>query len=314
MPNLAMQYIINSWKMLNSKYSTNLKLAQKHYRARVLELRELIVGEEEKFKRLVAEIEEIRAGLWDNKIAAKISGVSLKEPTEMTVDDPPEAVAEVRITYMPEPLANGLQVAENHSEASVPGEHIAPDSNVEDDAPKPSERSPIAVGSRAEPIQTEAVKRTASDAPTLDENAQEQEAVASQTPPPPNVAEAELEPELSPPADDPSPSEVPAPSVSAESPAKSEGEGSAAEVEEQTEESASVMEVEEADESEGDVVEEEEEREEEEEEEEEEEPQPTSATSTRASKRKGSETDAPESQPDKKRAREASQPIDEDEA
>ncbi|KIM90840.1 hypothetical protein PILCRDRAFT_811329 [Piloderma croceum F 1598] len=64
------------------KNSTNLMLAQRHYQARVLELRELIVNEEVKFKRIVSEIEEIRSGLWDSKITTKITGVPIKESTE----------------------------------------------------------------------------------------------------------------------------------------------------------------------------------------------------------------------------------------
>ncbi|KZT26869.1 hypothetical protein NEOLEDRAFT_1089501 [Neolentinus lepideus HHB14362 ss-1] len=46
----------------------HLKLAQRHYQARVFELRELIAAEELKFKTLVKEIDEIRAGLWDERI------------------------------------------------------------------------------------------------------------------------------------------------------------------------------------------------------------------------------------------------------
>jgi bromodomain-containing protein 8 len=69
------------------KDGTNLILAQRHYQARVLELRELIVGEEVKFKRIVSEIEEIRSGLWDNKIKAKITGVPMDEPIEDVAED-----------------------------------------------------------------------------------------------------------------------------------------------------------------------------------------------------------------------------------
>lgn len=76
----------------------NLRLAQQHYRARVLELRDLIAAEEEKFKsvsstarqlfvsfgtcfrRLAAEIDDIRSGVWDDKIAAKITGAT--QPVE----------------------------------------------------------------------------------------------------------------------------------------------------------------------------------------------------------------------------------------
>ncbi|KZT05506.1 uncharacterized protein LAESUDRAFT_726769 [Laetiporus sulphureus 93-53] len=50
----------------------HLKLAQHHYQRRVLELRELIAAEEAKFKTLVAEIDQIRDGLWDDKIRAQL--------------------------------------------------------------------------------------------------------------------------------------------------------------------------------------------------------------------------------------------------
>ena len=64
---------------------TNLALAQHYYRARLIELRELILSEEAKFKwvylefcmeilglltsrRIVSEIDEIRLGRWDERI------------------------------------------------------------------------------------------------------------------------------------------------------------------------------------------------------------------------------------------------------
>ncbi|KAF9222004.1 Bromodomain-containing protein [Gyrodon lividus] len=51
----------------------NLRLAQRHYSARLLQLRDLIAAEEVKFKRLVAEIDEIRSGAWDDRIRAKLA-------------------------------------------------------------------------------------------------------------------------------------------------------------------------------------------------------------------------------------------------
>ncbi|PPQ94039.1 hypothetical protein CVT25_009887 [Psilocybe cyanescens] len=45
----------------------NLQLAQKHYRSRFLELQGLILNEESKFKTVLKEIEDIRAGLWDKQ-------------------------------------------------------------------------------------------------------------------------------------------------------------------------------------------------------------------------------------------------------
>jgi bromodomain-containing protein 8 len=75
-----------------------LKLAQIHYQVRILELRELILAEELKFKRvlisdicaaflnnssyraILAEIDEIQAGLWDDKIRADLGISSPAEP------------------------------------------------------------------------------------------------------------------------------------------------------------------------------------------------------------------------------------------
>lgn len=63
----------------------NLQLAQKHYHSRFLELRELILAEELKFKTVLKEIEEIKLGLRDKEIQAKITGENpskrLKENT-----------------------------------------------------------------------------------------------------------------------------------------------------------------------------------------------------------------------------------------
>ncbi|KAG6868523.1 hypothetical protein C0993_001624 [Termitomyces sp. T159_Od127] len=63
----------------------NHKLAEKYYIARVQELREQILAEEEKFKAIVSEIEAIRAGNFDAEIAAKITGVPI-ESTEPMVE------------------------------------------------------------------------------------------------------------------------------------------------------------------------------------------------------------------------------------
>jgi bromodomain-containing protein 8 len=60
----------------------NLKLAQKFYSARLLELRDLIAAEEVKFKTIVVEIQHIRAGKWDDKIRAKLSGIELEPEAE----------------------------------------------------------------------------------------------------------------------------------------------------------------------------------------------------------------------------------------
>ncbi|KAI6047149.1 hypothetical protein EDC04DRAFT_3135854 [Pisolithus marmoratus] len=72
----------------------HLKLAQHHYSARLLELRDLIVAEEANFKRIVAEINEIRSGSWDEKIKNKLSdGVPYSEETSPS---PAQNVQELR--------------------------------------------------------------------------------------------------------------------------------------------------------------------------------------------------------------------------
>ncbi|KAI0335468.1 hypothetical protein GY45DRAFT_1366563 [Cubamyces sp. BRFM 1775] len=62
----------------------HLKLAQRYYVARVTELRELIAAEETKFKTLVTEIDEIRSGAWDDKIRASVGIVSEHEQETQT--------------------------------------------------------------------------------------------------------------------------------------------------------------------------------------------------------------------------------------
>ncbi|KIK48921.1 hypothetical protein CY34DRAFT_797711 [Suillus luteus UH-Slu-Lm8-n1] len=79
----------------------NLKLAQKFYSARLLELRDLIAAEEIKFKTIVAEIQHIRAGKWDDKIRAKLSGIDF-EPEEEH-DAPPtqrETTVEPEVSHV----------------------------------------------------------------------------------------------------------------------------------------------------------------------------------------------------------------------
>ncbi|KAH9977802.1 hypothetical protein BGW80DRAFT_1284277 [Lactifluus volemus] len=60
-------------KQPRNVHSNNLKLAQRMYQARVLELRELILEEEARFKSVAAEIEAIRSGKWDTRIADRLS-------------------------------------------------------------------------------------------------------------------------------------------------------------------------------------------------------------------------------------------------
>jgi bromodomain-containing protein 8 len=93
----------------------NRKLAEVHYSARVTELRDLIFQEETRFKcvgfasrvpgllltapqttrTVLAEIEEIRSGLWDEKIKASLGIVSPEPaPDAPTAQDAPEILEE----------------------------------------------------------------------------------------------------------------------------------------------------------------------------------------------------------------------------
>lgn len=105
---------LSSRKSSQTQYAADhhLRLAQKYYVARVTELRELIAAEEAKFKfvllqrceggtltrscrQLVAEIDEIRSGAWDDRIRESIGSApervkSVEVPPE---SPPPETVA-----------------------------------------------------------------------------------------------------------------------------------------------------------------------------------------------------------------------------
>ncbi|KAG8917389.1 hypothetical protein FRC01_002483 [Tulasnella sp. 417] len=63
------------------KAKINLKLAQKFYKDRVAELKDQILQNEEKFKAIVREVEEIKAGKWDDRLLAE------EAKKQATVDD-----------------------------------------------------------------------------------------------------------------------------------------------------------------------------------------------------------------------------------
>ncbi|KAI0723304.1 hypothetical protein C8Q76DRAFT_722382 [Earliella scabrosa] len=70
----------------------HLRLAQKYYVTRVNELRELIAVEEAKFKKVVAEIDQIRSGAWDDKI--RVSMGLVPDPDKQEAEPRPEAPRE----------------------------------------------------------------------------------------------------------------------------------------------------------------------------------------------------------------------------
>lgn len=64
----------------------HLRLAQKHYKARVEELRENITAEEAEFSTLANEVEEIRSGKWDEKLAADLRAKTAGKPTNRAAE------------------------------------------------------------------------------------------------------------------------------------------------------------------------------------------------------------------------------------
>ncbi|EJD53604.1 hypothetical protein AURDEDRAFT_110416 [Auricularia subglabra TFB-10046 SS5] len=60
----------------------HLRLAQKHYKARVEELRETISAEEAEFATVANEVEQLRSGAWDEKLAAEMRAKTAGKPTE----------------------------------------------------------------------------------------------------------------------------------------------------------------------------------------------------------------------------------------
>ncbi|KAL0949517.1 hypothetical protein HGRIS_009568 [Hohenbuehelia grisea] len=102
--------------------ASHLKLAQKHYQIRVLELRDLIAAEEAKFKTLVSEIDAIRSGLWDTKIKAKLSGEP--EP-ELEIQESPATDEDEDATFQqPQPEKRSFSPEETSEEMQTAQELI----------------------------------------------------------------------------------------------------------------------------------------------------------------------------------------------
>ncbi|KAF7775956.1 hypothetical protein Agabi119p4_4349 [Agaricus bisporus var. burnettii] len=78
------------------KAAANLALAEKHYKLRFDELRELIIAEETAFKTILNEIADIKAGNWDAQIKANLTGQAVKSGGSPPVDVQPAAQVESR--------------------------------------------------------------------------------------------------------------------------------------------------------------------------------------------------------------------------
>lgn len=121
------------------KAHVNLRLAERHYRIRILELRELIAAEEAKFKTLVTEIDEIRGGLWDDKIRASLA-MSPAEP-EPEPEFPPAEEAQIE-----EAQAEEAQTEKPPSTAEQPMEvHISEEDDDDDDEQDHPEEAQVIV-------------------------------------------------------------------------------------------------------------------------------------------------------------------------
>ncbi|KAH7887706.1 hypothetical protein F5I97DRAFT_1828689 [Phlebopus sp. FC_14] len=133
----------------------HLKLAQRHYAARLLELRDLIAAEEVKFKHIVAEIDEIRRGAWDVRLGAKLSGprefasdvkhgaspaMEDEEPRQHRVEEEPTS-GDVEEPTTSETVEDNIQLIEEGAETRTsadsevkPPERISEENASQDEA------------------------------------------------------------------------------------------------------------------------------------------------------------------------------------
>ncbi|KAJ7368344.1 hypothetical protein DFH08DRAFT_676568 [Mycena albidolilacea] len=129
---------------------THFKLAEKYYAERVEELRTLISVEEQQFKAIVAEIDQIRAGQKDEEIKAKITGVPAPEQEEDTLDvEVPEPVPEEPAVDIPSEQA---AVEEPVAEDAVVEEAVVEEAVVEEVVVPPEDTGPVAEDIKAEPM------------------------------------------------------------------------------------------------------------------------------------------------------------------
>ncbi|KAF7789372.1 hypothetical protein EIP86_000316 [Pleurotus ostreatoroseus] len=117
---------------------TVLKLAQRHYRQRMKEIEELLAKEEAQFRKLVGEIDLIRAGKWDEQIHANLVGEPLPPQHE---DEPHTELPEPENLKVPSPTATS---DEPHQDSSQIVEHMLADqptvsASAEATEPPPSE-------------------------------------------------------------------------------------------------------------------------------------------------------------------------------
>ncbi|KAH9938151.1 uncharacterized protein B0H18DRAFT_965813 [Fomitopsis serialis] len=128
-------------------------LAGIHWQRRLQELKELIVAEETRFKTLVAEIDDIRAGRWDNKIRTDLGLPPVEtaspkpEPAEThadgaTIDVQEPAPAPVATDMEIDEAATVQESLEVASDTNA-SEHGVPDAQEESDLTSIDQSSPL---------------------------------------------------------------------------------------------------------------------------------------------------------------------------
>ncbi|KAK7695845.1 hypothetical protein QCA50_000483 [Cerrena zonata] len=148
--------------------ASHLKLARKHYETRIIELRELIAAEEDKFKTLVTEIDEIRSGQWDNRIMESLGIAPPVEPQEEEPSQPelePEQNGDFQdteevsrsLTAQPEPEEHATPPPDTISTAS-PAVDLAESQQEEEPVEEPAEES-VADEASPDPEESEPVDK-----------------------------------------------------------------------------------------------------------------------------------------------------------
>ncbi|KAI9574452.1 hypothetical protein HD554DRAFT_2047150 [Boletus coccyginus] len=122
----------------------NLTLAQRHYSARLIHLRDLIAAEEVRFKRVVAEIDEIRSGAWDDKIKTSLDAnldtevtqaqspvEPIPEPQQSSTDDLTSTDDQGTLQKAPEGDDTEIHIVVEHTTEERPAE-VPPETPVDD--------------------------------------------------------------------------------------------------------------------------------------------------------------------------------------
>ncbi|EJD01486.1 uncharacterized protein FOMMEDRAFT_147985 [Fomitiporia mediterranea MF3/22] len=167
------------------KSPVNAQLAQRYYRDRVAELRDEIAAEEDRFKNVVTEIEDIRAGKWDDRIKAKMNGADMSIKMQASTPGKPVEFDEVMPAKQHTPVQGEEQTVDesrSRTESSVdrlpgPNDEIAMDvSSPVQHSPLP-ETSPVGQAAPETPKEEETaeqpVTEPASESPISEAQSQE---------------------------------------------------------------------------------------------------------------------------------------------